>query len=142
MDLIQLLTVFGLSIVELWVAVPAGFALNLSPVLIVVLTSAGSILSALLIIVAGDKIRRRIIKWRYGENRDPKQGRLYAVWNKYGVIGLGLLSPLLFGAPLGAALGTIFGAQKWRLLLWMSIGIVVWAVGLTVIGALGISFLT
>lgn len=139
MDLIQLLTVFGLSIVELWAAIPAGFALNLNPALIVVLTSAGSILSALLVVVAGDKIRSRIIRWRYGKNKDPKQSRLYTVWNKYGVIGLGLLSPLLFGAPLGAAVGMVFGAKKWWLLLWMSIGVLIWAVGLTVAAAAGIA---
>jgi hypothetical protein len=137
MKLIQMLTVFGLSLIELWAAIPAGFVFNLNPVVIIIATS-GAILSALLAILTGDKIRNKIIKWRYGEKKDHKQSRFYRVWNKYGVVDLGLLSPLLFGAPLGAALGTVFGAQKWRLLFWMSLGIVIWSVGLTIVGVVGI----
>jgi len=74
--------------------------------------------------VAGEKIRNKIIHWRY-KGKEPKQGYLSRVWNKYGVIGLGLLSPLLLGAPLGAALGSILGAQRWRLLFWMSLAIII-----------------
>ncbi len=139
MDIIQLLTVFGLSIIELWAGIPAGFALNLNPVAIVAASSAGAIVSALLVMLAGEKIRGKILKWRYGENKDPKQGRLYRIWNKYGVVGLGLLSPLLFGALIGAAVGSLLGAQRWRLLVWMSVGIVVWSIGLTALGVAGLS---
>ena len=63
---------------------------------------------------------------------------LYEIWNKYGVIGLGLTSPLLFGAPLGAAVGIALGAEKEPLLLWMSIGIVLWSIGLTAAGVMGL----
>jgi len=63
---------------------------------------------------------------------------LYKIWNKYGVIGLGLLSPLLFGAPLGAAVGIALGAGKKPLILWMSIGILCWSVCLTLVGFTGL----
>ncbi|MDO5836541.1 MAG: small multi-drug export protein, partial [Methanobacterium sp.] len=52
--------------------------------------------------------------------------------------GLGLLSPLIFGAPLGAAVGIGLGAQKNSLILWMSIGIILWSAGLTIAGSMGI----
>jgi hypothetical protein len=132
-----MLIVFGLSITELWVGIPAGFAFNLNPALIVALSSAGSILSALLVVLAGEKIRERIIRWRY-KGKEQKTGFFSRVWNKYGVVGLGLLSPLLFGAPLGAAVGVALGGGKWRLLLWMSIGIIIWAIVLTLVGVLGL----
>jgi membrane protein YqaA with SNARE-associated domain len=138
MDIIQLLIVFGLSIIELWAAIPAGFALNLNPIVIIVAAAAGSILGALIVIVAGEKIRNKILKWRYGEKKGHKQGNLYRIWSKYGVVGLGLLSPLLFGALIGAALGSVLGAEKWRLLLWMSVGIVVWSIVLTFVSAAGL----
>ena len=49
------------------------------------------------------------------------------------MVGLGLLAPLLTGAPLGAALGvTLGGHTKKQLMVWMSAGIVLWAVILTV----------
>jgi hypothetical protein len=136
-DIFQVLIVFGLSIAELWVGIPAGFAFNLTPFLIVALSSSGSILSALLMVFAGEKIRERIIRWRY-KGKEPKRGLFSRIWNKYGVIGLGLLSPLLFGAPLGAAVGVALGGGKWRLLLWISMGIVIWAIGLTFAGVIGL----
>ena len=65
-----------------------------------------------------------------------KHGKIYDIWEKYGVVGLGLLSPLLFGAPLGAALGIGLGASKNRLLLWMTVGIIIWSLILTSAGLL------
>ena len=125
------------SIIELWLGVPLGFFLNLNPVLIAIISAAGSILSAYLVIILGEGIRKRFIKWRYGEQL-IKKGRIYDIWNKYGIIGLGLLSPLLFGAPIGAALGIGLKAPRYRLLSWMSIGIVIWSIILTTSGFFGL----
>lgn len=138
MDIItSIIAVFGASIIELWLGIPLGFFLKLNPLLIVILSLAGSILSAYLVIILGEGIRKRFIKWRYGE-QSIKKGRLYYIWDKYGIIGLGLLSPLLFGAPLGAALGIGLGAPRYRLLFWMSIGIVIWSIFLTALGFFGL----
>ena len=138
MDIItSLIAVFGASIIELWLGIPLGFFLNLNPVLIVIISAAGSILSAYLVIILGEGIRKRFIKWRYGEQL-IKKGRIYDIWNKYGIIGLGLLSPLFFGAPIGAALGIGLKAPRYRLLSWMSIGIVIWSIILTASGFFGL----
>jgi hypothetical protein len=131
------IAVFGASLIELWLGIPLGFILNMNPILIAIISAAGSISSAFLVIILGDNIRKWFIKWRYGE-KSPKKGRIYDIWNKYGIIGLGLLSPLLFGAPLGAALGVGLGASRYRLLFWMSIGIVIWSIFITSLGFLGL----
>jgi membrane protein YqaA with SNARE-associated domain len=133
----SILAVLGASILELWLGIPLGFFLNLNPMLIVIISSAGSILSAYLVIILGEGIRKWFIKWRYGD-QSIKKGRIDDIWNKYGIIGLGLLSPLLFGAPLGAALGIGLGAPRYRLLSWMSIGIVIWSIFLTSAGFFGL----
>ncbi|MCL5950086.1 MAG: small multi-drug export protein [Candidatus Bathyarchaeota archaeon] len=139
MDIIQLLIVFGLGFLELWAAIPAGLALNLHPAVIIAVSSAGAIVAAAIVTVAGEKIRNRLLRWRYG-GKDPKESRLGRLWNKYGIVGLGLLSPLLLGALIGAAVGSLLGGEKLRLLLWMSVGIVVWSAGLTAAGFFGIEF--
>jgi len=132
------LLVFGAGILELWAAIPLGFVLNLNPILTGSLSALGAIFAAFLVSIVGDSIRERVIKWRYGENKDLKSSRYYQIWNKYGIIGLGFLSPLLFGAPLGAALGIALGAEKRPLIVWMSVGIVIWSVILTTAGFLGL----
>ena len=132
------LLVFGAGILELWAAIPLGLAINLNPVIIGIASALGAIAAAVLVTSVGDSIREKVIKWRYGENKDLKDSRYYKIWNKYGIVGLGLISPLLFGAPIGAALGVALGSSKKPLLIWMSIGIVIWSVGLTAAGYLGL----
>lgn len=130
--------VFISGIVELWLAVPTGIALKLNPILIVAVSASSSILAVLIVAFLGDSIRNRFIAWRYGEDKKFETSRIHDVWNKYGVVGLGLLSPLLFGAPLGTAVGITFGARKDNLILWMSLGIIIWSVGLTAAGIMGL----
>ncbi|SCG86478.1 small multi-drug export protein [Methanobacterium congolense] len=139
MDLFTNITlVFISGIVELWLAVPTGIALKLNPILIVVVSASSSILAVLIVAFLGDSIRNRFIAWRYGEDKKFETRRIHDVWNKYGVVGLGLLSPLLFGAPLGTAVGITFGVRKDNLILWMSLGIIIWSVGLTAAGIMGL----
>ena len=138
MEYINILLVYLAGIVELWMAVPLGLLLGLSPPITGIISALGSITSALIVGFAGANLRRRFLKWRYGSEEGLKKGRLYKIWNEYGVIGLGILSPLFFGAALGTALGIILGARKNKLLIWMTIGIVLWSAGLTVAVYLGI----
>jgi membrane protein YqaA with SNARE-associated domain len=138
MDILtNVILVFITSIVELWIGIPLGLFLDLNPLIVAITAAAGSILSAFIVIVLGDNLRKWFIKWRYGE-KSIQNGRIYDIWNKYGIIGLGLLSPLLFGSPLGAALGIGLGAQKDRLFIWMSLGIIIWSGFLTVAGYFGL----
>lgn len=130
--------VFISGVVELWLAVPMGIALKLNPILIVAVSASSAILAVLIVAFLGDSIRNRFIAWRYGEDKKFETSRIHDVWNKYGVVGLGLLSPLLFGAPLGTAVGITFGARKDNLILWMSLGIIIWSVGLTAAGIMGL----
>lgn len=135
--IINMASVFAVSIIELWLGIPLGLFLNLNPILISISAACGSIFSAFFILTVGDRIRSKFIKWRYGD-KSPNQGKIYEIWRKYGIIGLGLISPLLFGAPLGAALGIGLGAPKKGLLLWMSVGIIIWSILLTSAGYLGL----
>lgn len=135
--LIEILIVFIASILELWLSIPIGLGFGLNPILIIIASSLGSILSAIVIAYFGESIRNLIIKRRSGKG-DIKKGRAYDIWNKYGTVGLGLLSPLLFGAPIGATIGIVLGISKKDLIKWMSIGVVVWSIILTTAGDFGI----
>ncbi|HOI40756.1 MAG TPA: small multi-drug export protein [Methanobacterium sp.] len=137
MNLEAIIIIFAASMVELWMGIPLGLVLDVNPILIAITAALGAILSAFIVITIGDNLRNRLIKWKYKDEQELEKSRLYEIWNKYGVIGLGLLSPLLFGAPLGAAVGVALGAGKERLLIWMSIGILVWSIGLTLAGLMG-----
>lgn len=133
--LFKFLTVIGLGIIELWMAIPAGIALNLHPFLNGIASALGAIIGAVVVIFFGDRLRQWLLKKRGKSGQ--LTGRIYAIWDKYGVIGLGMLSPLITGAPLGAAIGITLGAPPKRLVIWMSIGIVVWTIILITVASLG-----
>jgi uncharacterized membrane protein len=135
----QSLIVFGLALIELSLAIPTGFILELSPVAIAIASITGAALAAFIVALAGERLRAWLVRQRYGRFLlDWQQGRAQKIWIKYGVIGLGLLAPLLTGAPVGALLGITFGIPRRRLMLWMTIGIVLWGIGLTLAGVLGL----
>lgn len=131
----KFIVVTGIGILELWAAIPAGTAMKLHPVLTGIASALGAIIGAVIVIFLGDRLRQWLL--RNKEKEGKRKGRIYRIWEKYGVIGLGLLSPLLTGAPLGAAIGVSLGASPRRLILWMSIGILIWTVILTAISTLG-----
>lgn len=131
----KFITITGLGILELWAAIPAGTVLNLHPLLNGAASGLGAIIGALLVILVGDRLRNWILKKK--KKSEENKSQIYKIWDKYGVIGLGVLSPLLTGAPLGAAIGISLGAPPKRLLFWMSIGIVIWTIILTTISTLG-----
>lgn len=134
---LKFITTLGLGILELWAAIPAGLAMGLHPVLTGFASGAGAIAGAALVILPGARLREWILLKKAGPGKE--KGRIYRIWDKYGIVGLGLLSPLLTGAPLGAAVGISLGASPGRLFCWMSVGIFLWTVLLTALGALGVA---
>lgn len=130
--LVKLLTVFGLGAVELWAAIPVGFALKLPPSVIAVTAASGAMLGSFIILNIGEKIRSRLC------TPDKRNKYMHGIYNRYGVAGLGLLAPLLIGAPLGTVLGIAIGLPATRLFFWMGLGIIVCSVGLTMATEFGL----
>jgi uncharacterized BrkB/YihY/UPF0761 family membrane protein len=99
----------------------------------------GAIMGVLVVLTIGERIRNGLLQRHGGESKDKHHGRIYRIWVRYGVVGLGLMAPLLVGAPLGTAIGIALSAPAGRLLLWISLGIVLWTAVLTLVGALGLA---
>ncbi len=136
---LKLLSVIALATIELWAAIPAGLALGLNPFLVGLGATVGAIVGALIVVLVGERLRNWLVR-RYSSKKEKQNhGFIRKIWQRYGLIGLGLLAPLLIGAPLGAALGLSLGAQAGRLMVWMSLGIVLWAAILTAAGILGLA---
>jgi hypothetical protein len=77
-----------------------------------------------------------MLKQVTGENKRSKY--MHRIYDRYGVAGLGLLAPILIGAPLGTVLGIAMDLPANRLFLWMSLGIIVCSVGLTIVTEFGL----
>jgi hypothetical protein len=135
--ILALLTVFVLGMIELWAAIPAGLVMQLDPLAVGLAAAIGAMAGVLLVVFMGKPIRAWLVRRHDGSGKEGAHGRIHRIWERHGPAGLGLLAPLLVGAPLGAALGIAFGAPTRPLLCWMGVGIVGWSVVITLAGALG-----
>ena len=134
---LPVLTVLGLATIEIWFAVPAGLALGVPPPVLWLATVAGSLLSVTVVAYAGDALRSSLVR-RRGGSVLAGRGRLYRIWVRYGVIGWGLASPLVFAPPMGTAIGLVLGAPRRRLVVWMAAGTILWTTILVCGGVLGL----
>jgi len=133
---LQFLSVAAIAVVELWAAVPAGIAMGLPAPLVWAATVCGALVGIGVIVFAGDRLRTWLIA-RFGHGGARPGGRLRRLWDRFGVIGWGLLAPLLLGAPVAAAIGVALGAARGRLVFWLGTGVVVWTTALTVVAVFG-----
>lgn len=144
MEMVKLLSLFGLAVVELWVAIPAGFAMKIHPLTIGIVSAAGAFIGVVLVVLLGERFRHWILKRRSrdegpAKNRSSRRATMERIWHQYGIAGLGLLAPLLTGAPLGAVLGLALGTPPARLITWMGVGIIIWTAILTTVAAFGLA---
>ena len=135
---LKLLTVAGLASFEIYAAIPAGFAFGLSPWLIFAASVTGGILGVFVAAFLGDKIRQLFSRNKPPKEKKPNTGLVYRIWNKYGVIGLGLLGTITVGAPVSFAVGIGFKAPLKKLITWCCIGVITRCVSFTIIGYYGL----
>ncbi len=121
------LTVFALGVAELWAAAPFGALVRLDPLPVFLVATLGTVSGGVAVALLGEGVRRWMVCGRNRERIEKKQGWLVRLWFRHGVVGWGVLAPLLVGSPLGAAIGLLLGAPARRLVLWLSIGGVLWS---------------
>ncbi len=135
-----LLVVYGAAFIEIWLGTPTGLALGLPAPLIWVMTVLGSASSVTIVAYAGDALRSWLLR-HVGKGSPPRTGRIYAVWQRYGVPGWGLASPFFMSPPMGTGVALLLGAPRQRLLVWMFAGVLAWATILLAAGLLAVDLI-
>jgi hypothetical protein len=135
-DLPKIASVFALAFFSFVPSIPAGLALGLPPLIAFMTSALSYAVAAVLMVVLGERAREWVKRRLGGKNFGDPNSRIYKVWERYGVIGLGLLAPLTVGAQIGVILGLTLNAKPRPLLLWMVIGGVVVGAALTALLAI------
>lgn len=134
----KILTVAGLASFEIYAAIPAGFAFNLSPLTILAATITGGLAGVFVAAFLGDRIRRFFTRKRKQRDEKPKTGLAHRLWDKYGTIGLGFLGTMTVGAPASLAVGFSMGASTKTLVTWCCVGVIARCTLFTTIGHFGV----
>ncbi|MBX9577839.1 MAG: small multi-drug export protein [Chthoniobacterales bacterium] len=124
----SLLTAFGLGFLYFISAIPAGVALG-APVWPAAAAawlgySAGGALILLLGVPAQEWLRQ---KWKFSFTPDP-QKLFWRIFDRYGVIGLGLIAPITIGPQLTALLLLTLGIKPQKIFLAIALGVIPWTI--------------
>jgi uncharacterized membrane protein len=136
----KILTVIGLATFEIYAAIPAGFAFNLHPIEIFSYSVLGGLIGVFVAAYLGDIIRKWVSKFRKNKvNKETKEpGFVLKIWQKYGVIGLGLLGTMSVGAPISIGIGVSFNVPTNKMVFWCSLGVILRCAIFTAIGYYGL----
>lgn len=136
----KILTVIGLATFEIYAAIPAGFAFNLHPIEIFSYSVLGGLIGVFVAAYLGDIIRKWVSKFRKTKidivTKEP--GFVLKIWQKYGVIGLGLLGTMSVGAPISIGIGVSFNVPTNKMVFWCSLGVILRCAIFTAIGYYGL----
>ncbi len=136
---LKILTVAGLATVEIYAAIPAGFAFGLSAWTIFFASLTGGLVGVFVSAFLGDKIRSLFHKNKpTKEAAEKKHPAILKLWNKYGIIGLGFLGTMAVGAPISIAVGVGLNANIKKLVTWCCIGVLTRCIVFTLVGYYGL----
>ncbi len=112
----------------MWKGIPVGIALGIQPICNGLFTSLGSVSSVLILYFAGYNFRNWILK-QYGQKRiEKKKNKFMKLANRYGVLGLGLITTGLLGPFVSLILRFILLKDIRKFLFYLIAGIFIWLI--------------
>ncbi|MGI6127650.1 MAG: small multi-drug export protein [Planifilum sp.] len=117
--------------------IPIGILMGLNPVSVAVLGFLGNWITVILVILLFDRWnqwrkRRKPSRAGEAEATSKRKQRARRLWERFGLPGLALLSPLATGTHLAAAVAMAFRTSKGKVTLWMTVSIFLWTTLLAV----------
>jgi membrane protein YqaA with SNARE-associated domain len=139
----KILTVAALATFEIYAAIPAGFAFKLNPLVIFTASAIGGLVGVFVAAYLGDKIKIWLQKFRKSSAEKTKKepGFILKIWEKYGVIGLGLMGTMTVGAPISIGVGVGFNVPTNKMVFWCSLGVLLRCAIFTAIGYYGLKLI-
>lgn len=129
-ELIKYIPVYLGSMVKFIAGPTAGLALGLGLVETAILTMLGTMTTVFIFMTLGSAIRAWHNKRFPNRNKKvftKKNRRFVSVWKKFGVLGVSILTPVLFTPIGGAILVAYVGAPKKEVYLYMFLSSTFWA---------------
>ena len=135
---INYLVLFCIGCFGLWISIPYGMAFSIKPFWICVTIVLGATFSTTVVYVLGKRVKQIILSKKGKSLTARSEKKMVRYMDKYGIVGLGLLLPGVFGPALGMAIGLTVVTSVKKLYLWALIGNVIWGAGLVTLAALGV----
>ena len=140
---LEIITVFLLGTVKfVFGAVPLALSFGFSFFEAVVVTTLGGFTGVLAFVALSDiilrKLKERRLKKKHDQDPTPKKkmfskkNRLIVhVKHRFGLLGIAVLTPLLFSIPVGCFLAIRYFKDKQRIIIYMFASILFWSVSIS-----------
>ncbi len=130
----------AIPLLEILVVIPLGVGLGSQPVLVAIAAFLGNVLPIYGIILGHEQLAAYLDQRRDSPDSEPSSRRKRAtqLWERYGLPGLAVASPIVTGVHLAALLALGLGSKRRTTAVWMTGSIAVWTVVITAasVGAL------
>ena len=144
LSFLRILSLFLLTSVKFVVGVPATFAaLQMSFIELWIFASVSGIFGVACFVFLSDWLFKiwDAFRMRYfPKNQHTKKAvftkknrRFVSFIRKYGLVGLALLTPTLISIPVGTILARKFFSNRWKVFVYISSSVILWAVALSAI---------
>jgi uncharacterized membrane protein len=135
----------AIPVIEILVVIPAGIIAGLHPVPTTLFALAGNLLTVVGVALVGDRVLRwwRARRAARGHVRVEKARRRAAeragrIARRWGLPALAFLAPISTGTHVAALAALAIGGTRRRVIVWMTAGLVVWAVAAATATTLGV----
>ena len=126
----QYLAVMLISMVKFGAGPISAKAFQLTAIETMISMVAGMMVTVVVLTTLFGDIFYNWLKKTFFKNRkvfSEKSRRIVTVWNKYGLIGIAFLTPVLFSPIGGTLIAVSFGEHKQKIILYMLASAVFWA---------------
>lgn len=129
-ELLKALPVYFSCLIKFVIGPIAGYGLGLHIITTILATISGMMTSVIAFTYFGDWLRTKIFKrWIASRKRfTTGSRRAVRIWQRFGLIGVAILTPLLLTPIGGTVLAVSFGAPKEKIILYMLVSASVFAV--------------
>lgn len=135
------LSIYLVGITGIWKGIPVGIALKANILETATFTALGSITTVIVLFYFGDSVKKWVLKKWSKEKLEAKEGKFSRIMDKYGIIGLGLISPGPFGPITSVIVGLLIVKQTSRLIPYLIIGVIIWSFALTWLAVSGFNYI-
>ena len=139
--LLRVLTIYLTGMTGIWKGIPVGIVLKSHPVEIASLTALGSITTVILLYYFGEPVKKWVLKKWSKEKLERKKDAFSNIMDKYGIIGLGIICPGIFGPITTIIVGLLIVKHTSRLMPYLVIGIILWSFVLTLFAVSGFNII-
>jgi hypothetical protein len=129
---------FGLGFLYFVGAIPAGLAAGAPVPIAAIAAFLGYSAGGALILMTGAPLREWITQKLKVDPRPDPSKLFWRIWERFGLLGLGLIAPVTIGPQATALICLSLGESPRRIQLAISLGVLPWVIGFALVARLGV----